>query len=159
MTFRNILLLSTIITAFFMITLSVNYNNTTLAGKTCTGKIEYRLKSTADDSRYIIEHNVKFGTETEGYDNIRGHFFKESKQYNISRTLQFKLTVNESNTLLQYRIESIHKFSDDTMPDALTNKYMTFLAENVSRIINIQELGHSLLLISDTGGPSFICNY
>ncbi|EOX3828168.1 hypothetical protein JRY02_20665 [Enterobacter roggenkampii] len=154
---RKVLFITVFITLSMIIALSVYYLNTPLSGKTCTGQIAYRVSQTGGDPSYIIEHAIKFGTVTSGYDNIRGEFFKGMNKYKISRTLQFSLTSLESNTLLEYRIGSVHKFSDDTMPEELTNKYMTFLAANVSRMIHIQKLGHGLLLISDTGGPSFVC--
>lgn len=56
-------------------------------------------------------------------------------------------------------IKSKHIFFNENIPESVLSRYFTFLQESPVRYIGYESIGNHNLLISDSGDPSFICNY
>lgn len=127
--------------------------------KTCFANVAGRINSGGEVINYNLIHKISIYEDEKGYNNLRGEVHKGDKTYNISRTLNFSYKKTPSAGIYQYKIISKHIFSTDNIPENVLSRYFTFLQEGTVRYIGVESIGNHNLLISDSAGPSFICNY
>ncbi|HDR2399069.1 TPA: hypothetical protein QCH98_004390 [Enterobacter bugandensis] len=109
--------------------------------------------------KYTLHHKIKLFKNGKGFDNFHGKFFYQDKEYVISRTVNFSYTEAKHSPFYVVMINSTHVYSTDNIPEQLISRNITFLKEGVERNVSFQSLGNANILVSDSSGPSFICNY
>ncbi|HDR2795467.1 MULTISPECIES: hypothetical protein [Enterobacter] len=129
------------------------------AFKICNGKTISDLNINNEEVKLTLTHKITMTSRKEGYDYIRGIVVIGDKLYKINRTLQFRVSSIGLLNNHQYEVKLVQVFPEDSLPQYLAEKYITFLKPGEVRDINIEKVGDGLLLIGDTTGPSFVCRY
>lgn len=127
--------------------------------KTCTAKTISNLNFYPEKVNISIIHKITLLSRKDGFDYIRGMVIIGGESYKINRTLQFRLSTLGLVYNHQYMVKLVQIFPDDTLPNNLAEKYITFLKKKEVRSIYLEKINDGLLLIGDTTGPSFICQY
>lgn len=127
--------------------------------KPCIVTVRYDLIFDDLPVTYVLSHKIVVISDKYGYDSLRGVFTINGESFTIARSLTFNHTKIFFSNSYEFQIIAIHKFPSDTVPESIENKYLTFMNQRPTRFLHLDRIDNQSILVSDPGGPSFICRH
>lgn len=149
----------TVVCLLILLSYNLNISSPLPTNTPCIATVQHDLIYDNVAVEYLISHKIVTVSGNSGYDTLRGTFTANDKTYIIGRTIKFsheKILFSNSH---DFQIISIHKFPSDNLPEDIANRFLSYLKNGPSRFLHLDKTDHQHILISDTGGPSFICKH
>ncbi|WP_406584986.1 FidL-like protein [Enterobacter bugandensis] len=149
------------VTICFLILLSYNLSVSSPlpTNNPCIATVKHDLIYDNISVNYVLSHKIVTVSGNSGYDTLRGTFTVNDKHYIVGRTIKFTHEKIFSSNSHDFQIVSTHKFPSDNLPDDIANRFLSYLKNGPSRFLHLDRTDQLHILISDTGGPSFICKH
>jgi hypothetical protein len=124
----------------------------------CRGYLVYNSRASNNPFFYKLEHSVFFSKNGHGYDSMKGAFEVNDSKYVISRTINF--TYKEmSSERIRLEINSINISSQDTLPEMISRRYLSFYEKDTVNYIRTDRINHHRVMVVGSMGDIFVCSY
>lgn len=127
--------------------------------KLCKATVSFKLTNEDHDFHYRLAHRIRFSVDGKGYNHMRGVVYKDNEQYIIARTLSFDFQARDKNKNYEAKIGEIRKTGQDTLPDVLVSKYLSYTLPGSFIFFRVDDINNHLALVSGSQGPIFICSF
>ena len=124
---------------------------------TCAGNLTFSARHDDHDFSFEGEVTLRFQPDNTGYLTLNGDVVNEPHHWVVSRQEMFTWRHVEGS-LYEIFIQSVARFSHDTLPPGVFEKYVAGLTPGNKRLLKIERTPEDALVISNFYAPVLICS-
>ena len=144
----NLLLLGTVLAWYF---------HTPPLSVACDGNLTFSDRRDNHDFTFDGEIIMRFHPDKTGYITVNGSVVNAPRSWEVSRQEMFTWRHVEGS-LYEIFIQSVARFSHDTLPPGVFEKYVAGLTPWNKRLLKIERTPEDALVISNFYAPVLICS-